>query len=734
MAILRGLFACLALAAGGAGAQDLRGRIEADLVARGFGREALGIIGNVLAHDAPAPRGAPPLVLELLGDPPAAADAAAIFRRSVPSSLSALMNAEPTGAGEFETLLQRYLGELAKARGVLEDAVKPFDEARILRVLGAGPSDDELRMLADAVERDGLARAAELFFAATARFVAALRAPGMRIPAPRRFAAEIGMVVIGSPGADRHGPGAALILDPGGDDTYERAPATGGSVSVVIDLGGNDRYTGSDVAVRALSALVDVSGDDVYELRGAGLGAAVAGASVLLDLDGEDRYQAPAFGQGAALFGIGALLDARGNDRYRVQAFGQGYGGPGGVGLLWDRAGDDRYVAEGAPDLYGREGGVAFAQGAAAGERTRFAGGIGILRDDAGSDRYEAQMFSQGAGYYYGAGVLWDGGGDDEYRAVRYAQGAGVHQAIGVLRDESGRDRYSLGAGVGQGTGQDLAVGVLFDGAGDDAYAAIYDAQGAAFANGFGLLADEAGRNEWRIGGDYRSWGKATWRRRLPSVGVLLGDGAFVRAGSSIRRPDLKNLPREYESEASRPCANIPPAKEPGPASLEEALYRLAPQLYGKPDAALYGAVLRRLIDDPARALAEVSAESFTPSFVLAELLRCAYAAASPQEAVRMTSALPMNSPHLGAIADAFFERPAPPEAMARLGKALEASPRCGLRALGVARFATIQDAGRALADSCWRLKAAALERLGLLGAPPPSAAPLPAFLQNRGP
>ena len=731
---VRCVIACLALAAAGASAQDLRGRIESDLAARGLGREALEVIGNVLAHDAPAPRGAAPLVLQLLKDPPAAADAAAIFNRAVPQELRLLADPGVATASEFDALLQRYLGELARARGLLSKAVQPLDEARILAVLGAGPSDDDLRLLADAVEPDGLAHATELFFDATARFIAALRSPGVRIPAPQRFTAEIGTVVIGSPGADRHGSDAALIIDPGGDDVYERAPALAGAISVIIDLGGNDRYTGSDVAVRALSALVDISGDDVYELRGPGLGAAAAGAAALIDLDGDDRYQAPAFSQGAALFGVGALVDRRGNDRYRVQAFGQGYGGPGGFGLLWDRAGNDRYVAEGAPDLYGREGGVAFAQGAAAGERTRFAGGIGILRDDAGADHYEAQMFSQGAGYYYGIGLLWDGGGSDEYRAVRYAQGAGVHQAVGVLRDESGRDRYTLGAGVGQGAGQDLAVGVLFDGAGDDIYAAIYDAQGTAFANGFGLLADEGGTNEWRIGGDYRSWGRATWRRGLPSVGVLLGEGRFLRAGAAISPIPSRATTMDAENEASRPCASIPPAVDGGSAPLEAMLYRLAPQLYGRPDAALYGAVLRRLIDDPARALAEISPESFTPSFLLDELLRCAYKAASDDEARRMTAALTasLGVNHLGAIADAFFERPAPPEALSNLRKALDSSPRCGLRALALTRFGSAEDATRALGDSCWRLKAAALERLSALGASAPGAS-LPAFLQNRG-
>jgi hypothetical protein len=139
-------------------------------------------------------------------------------------------------------------------------------------------------------------------------------------------------------GADRHGP-AALIVDPGGDDVYERAPASGGAISVIVDLGGNDRYGGSDFVVRGLSALFDFAGDDRYEMSGPGLAGAVAGASLLVDASGDDSYRAPYFSQGFATFAIAALIDRGGDDRYDINAWGQGSAFTGGLALLWDASG-----------------------------------------------------------------------------------------------------------------------------------------------------------------------------------------------------------------------------------------------------------------------------------------------------------------------------------------------------------------------------------------------------------
>jgi hypothetical protein len=536
--------------------QSLATRAGSALTQRGLGPDALRLIDNVLTHEFTLPPLTPPIVLDLLRDPLAAVDATMLFDRTVPADVRAFADLAPTGPAQpFDTLLDAYIAELANAQAELMGAVAPFDEAALLRDLPTGIAAEKLVALAAAVDRERLALARRLFLETTARFVRALRAPGMQFPPPQRFQSAIGLVVIGSAGAERHAADAALIIDPGGNDVYERAPAMSGAISVVIDLDGDDRYEGSDVAVHALSAIVDVFGSDTYAASGAGLGAAIAGVSVLADLEGADSYVAEVFGQGAGLFGDGVLIDHRGNDRYRVRAFGQGYGGTGGLGLLWDQAGNDTYEASGLPDVYQRGGALSFAQGAAAGERDVLGGGIGILRDDAGDDRYRIDMFGQGTGYYFALGLLWDRAGDDEYNAVRYAQGNGVHQAVGVLREESGNDRYALSIGVGQGMGLDVALGVLYDAAGDDRYRANALAQASATANGLGLLADERGANTLEMNDHPLAWGEAQWFRHLPSVGLLLYDpahAAFIRSG----KPSGPSPPRiEYETEPPVACA-----------------------------------------------------------------------------------------------------------------------------------------------------------------------------------
>jgi hypothetical protein len=512
---------------------SLDARVRASLERAGLGADALLVIDNTLAHGPPPPPAAPPAVREILSRPLSAAHAGAIFRRHVPAALAAPGSAAPA---PFSSLLETYLGQLAEAQRLLREAVASFDEQAIVRRLRDGlVSANQLLALADGADMARLERANALFLEATTRFAGAIR----EVPAPRSFDTVIGRVVIGTRGPDRHGPHAALIIDPAGDDVYERAPARG--VSVIIDLEGNDRYGGSDLALRGLSALIDGAGDDRYEMDGPGVGAAIAGAALLVDHAGNDVYRARFLGEGAAAFGIGALIDFAGDDRYALRAWGQGFGLAHGLGLLWDRAGNDRYAVAGEADAYERGSGLSGAQGAAFGYRGVIGGGIGILRDDAGDDRYEAQMFAQGLGYYYALGLLWDGGGDDTYQAFRYAQGNGVHQAVGTLADDGGADRYAITLGYGQGMGLDLAVGTLVDGSGNDLYRAHYAAQGAATANGFGLLEDRAGADRYELGPSDKAWGRAQWFRGLPSVAVLLkaDTAVFLRDGQPVHLPAI---------------------------------------------------------------------------------------------------------------------------------------------------------------------------------------------------
>jgi hypothetical protein len=752
------------------------------------------VIDNVIRHDGKPPPAAPPMVRELLAGPLAAADAASLFDRALGewgrspvfqngdgarfSGSSATDNRAPSPTSIFE-LLEPYLGELAEAQRVLRSAARgdPVDiPALISGLRNNPPSASWLNEIAAGYDEPALRRAATLFFDATARFVRALSENGARIQFPdraARFDSAVGVVVIGTRGEDVHWPGAAVIVDPGGNDAYLRAPAADGATSVIVDLGGDDRYRGSDVVVHGLSAIVDFSGNDVYAMAGPGLGAAIAGASIVADFSGDDRYSAELFGEGAAAFGIGAIVDLAGNDTYRVRAGGQGFGLAGGVGLLWDRAGNDTYIAAGLPDIYGRGGGLSFAQGAAFGYRAILGGGIGILRDDAGDDRYEAEMYAQGAGYYYALGLLWDRGGNDRYGAVRYAQGAGVHEAIGVLRDASGADRYELAFGVGQGMGLDLAVGVLADAAGDDHYRAGLLAQGAATANGVGVAFDGGGTDEWHVEDTRGAWGRAEWFRGLPTLGFLVYDperAVFSRKEGAFSPPPeaarfggpLGDAPVRHEPESARRCpegnwgqTRLFPAdivaggkveSDPISLSLADALRELAPAFAGGTfEPGLYEDVQRRLTGQLEESLTELPRGDFEVAWSLSGALRCSAAAASAGDAQAMWDAMERvlaaepATPFAGAIIIALRERPAPQQQMERILAVLDSHRACGVRAAalrlrgsaGTTRDTAPPVAQAALRSPCWRLQASALGVLKQLGVAPAESAALPTFLRG---
>jgi len=345
---------------------------------------------------------------------------------------------------------------------------------------------------------------------------------------------RLGPIFIGGTGPTHYTEDALLIIDLGGDDTYDcHAGAANGlidrPISIVIDLAGNDRYRSGSLAqgagVFGIGILVDCAGDDTYEGKHLCQGAGLFGVGILADYGGDDWYDCDIHGQGAGIFGVGILWNRNGDDRYVARQSSQGFGYTGGCGLLLDGAGNDIYYAGGKYSDHERlpEHYLSCSQGFGYGMRPDASGGVGILCDLAGNDVYTTDIYGQGVGYFYGLGMLLDAGGHDVYRCHQYGQGAGIHLATGILADWKGDDLY-VGHALVQGIGHDWSVGMLFDKEGNDKYAAESTAQGSALYNSTALLVDSAGNDLYAspVGSNTQAAGHDGERREYGSIALLL--------------------------------------------------------------------------------------------------------------------------------------------------------------------------------------------------------------------
>jgi HEAT repeat protein len=329
---------------------------------------------------------------------------------------------------------------------------------------------------------------------------------------------------------------AVLVIDLGGNDTWTRGASASvpknRPVSVCIDLAGNDRYAGREdlsfgAALGGIAVQWDCAGDDLYDAGHASLGAGICGVGVLVDEGGDDVYRCRDFGIGAGAFGIGILLDKGGNDLYHADLRGQGFASTRGVGVLADLDGHDVYDAGGAhvhAPLY-NDRTQSLSQGFSIGMRPDASGGVGVLIDRRGNDRYAADIYGQGAAYWYGLGVLVDSDGNDTYNLGQYGQGSGIHLAAGILVDRAGSDLYYLKNGVGMGGAHDYSVGMLVDRGGDDYYAGSGGTQGGALTNSVALLFDMAGKDSYAVAGVGGAQGAATPARGTGGIGLLLDAG-----------------------------------------------------------------------------------------------------------------------------------------------------------------------------------------------------------------
>jgi hypothetical protein len=517
----------------------------ADSVSLSTLRSADGTAGGLAALAAPP--GAEPATLP----PRAGYDTTLGFPRSVSLLLEALETVNSRSAldsarghatvpdslhdlllTDFPRLLWEDAGEEFRSPE-WQDSVQQAEEAVARRMAAALPFVPRARIFAD-----GLLVAGS--FAAWADGLAASgvdrwRRLGKEHRQLEIFETAAGRVAFGTIGPDSYRGPFAFILDPGGSDTYELEYDSRHPSRIIVDLDGDDRYFGrTDAAIAGglwgTQILCDLAGNDTYHAARVDLGAGLFGWGILIDAGGDDVYTGDTIVEGAGAFGLGLLVDSAGNDAYHGALYAQGFGFTGGAGALVDRRGNDRYSAGGVykdvlryVDRY-----LSLSQGFAYGVRPFLSGGIGLLYDFEGNDDYAADIFAQGASYWWGLGGLWDGGGNDRYLAFQYAQGSATHMTAGVLVDEGGDDLY-FGKGVSQGCGHDLAAGLLWDLGGGDVYTAYDLSQGAGSANGTGVLFDAAGDDRYYVHSRLNTQGYGNPRRDYGSIGLFLDGGGRDR-------------------------------------------------------------------------------------------------------------------------------------------------------------------------------------------------------------
>ncbi|MDZ4742501.1 MAG: HEAT repeat domain-containing protein [Verrucomicrobiota bacterium] len=323
------------------------------------------------------------------------------------------------------------------------------------------------------------------------------------------FQTPLGKVYLSGTGSETYTDDAFLIIDLGGDDIYLNNAGganclKGLPISVVLDRRGNDLYRSKLPGVQGagifgLGVLVDFEGNDTFECGSCGQGFGFFGLGILESCMGQKQsFKGKTLVQGAGLFGSGILRQVmEGNTRYEALSYSQGFAGVKGFGLLDDQHGNDEYIALGDNDVGWIPGHkFTMSQGFSIGMRPWFGGGIGILRDLFGNDTYKADVYGQGAGYWYSTGILFDSSGNDKYESKQYAQGAGIHLASGALIDTQGNDQYTCGS-ICQGGAHDYSAGILRDVRGDDLYKAVSTAQGAAINNSVAFLIDLKGNDSY---------------------------------------------------------------------------------------------------------------------------------------------------------------------------------------------------------------------------------------------
>ncbi|MBN1866364.1 hypothetical protein JW916_03635 [Candidatus Sumerlaeota bacterium] len=164
--------------------------------------------------------------------------------------------------------------------------------------------------------------------------------------------------------------GYGLLMDEGGDDTYDAA---------VMAQGSGYWY--------GLGFLLDRSGDDTYRAHWYCQGTGChLGIGALIDRSGNDRYVCTAqMSQGAGHdWGTGWLVDGGGDDVYETGDLSLGAASENSLGFFLDLAGDDRYTVERNGNAYSGGAGRLLSWGTLRENQID----LGLFLDCAGKDTY----------------------------------------------------------------------------------------------------------------------------------------------------------------------------------------------------------------------------------------------------------------------------------------------------------------------------------------------------------
>lgn len=407
---------------------------------------------------------------------------------------------------------------------------------------------------------------------------------------------KLGKIIVTGNGPHVFTNEAFLIIGLGGDNVYSNS--AGGAnglasrpISIVIDLGNNSQFVSKrsfsqGSGVFGIGILAALGSNCTFQAKHFSQGAGFFGCGILMTGEGKQTFEADTFCQGAGMFGTGILWQRGGDTTYKANKYAQGFGGIQGCGLLLDTGGNDTYVA-GGKEACGWLPGHYFSlsQGFGYGMRPFAGGGVGILCDLKGDDHYKADVYGQGASYWYATGLLLDAEGNDTYEAHQYCQGAGIHLSSGALIDWAGNDTYTAGH-ICQGAAHDYSVGILIDRAGNDKYTGDTTAQGAAINNSFAMLLDHAGDDTY-IGTDPKqsqATGHNGDKREYGSIGLLLdlaGKDSYSQ-GQSNNIAWLKplygaGLDCETPAVVERPFQARPAQASPPPSPPKGRLYAIPP-------------------------------------------------------------------------------------------------------------------------------------------------------------